>query len=198
MAKKSGFLVGIALGTVVGAVAALAAAPKEGKKLRQDVKDFYTDYKEDPKAKFVEVKESAVNFAGEKSSQVVEFSTEKFNDIKEKFDNGDISAEKAKAYLTSKKDDIKAKVDSGELSKDKVLEFLNATKDKIAGKVNELKEAKVEDFDDEAFDGDFDDDIDDDEMGAGNDFTLEIEQEALVNNSDVEEDESASSDKSYY
>ena len=34
------------------AVAALATAPKEGKKLRKDVKDFYEDYKEDPKAKF--------------------------------------------------------------------------------------------------------------------------------------------------
>ena len=56
MAKKTGFLVGAILGALAGAAAALATAPKEGKKLRQDVKDFYQDYKEDPKAKFDDLK----------------------------------------------------------------------------------------------------------------------------------------------
>ena len=111
MAKKTGFLVGAILGALAGAAAALATAPKEGKKLRQDVKDFYQDYKEDPKAKFDDLKDTAVNFYDEKSGQLVEFSTERYNDIREKFDNGDISAEKAKDFLVAKKDDIKAKIE---------------------------------------------------------------------------------------
>lgn len=110
MAKKTGFLVGAILGALAGAAAALATAPKEGKKLRQDVKDFYQDYKEDPKAKFDDLKDTAVNFYDEKSGQLVEFSTERYNDIREKFDNGDISAEKAKDFLVAKKMILKLKL----------------------------------------------------------------------------------------
>ena len=147
--------------------AALATAPKEGKKLRQDVKDFYQDYKEDPQAKFDDLKDTAVNFYDEKSGQLVEFSTEKYNDIREKFDNGDISAEKAKDFLVAKKDDIKAKIDSGELSKEKVLDFLALTKEKIADKVNDLKGTVTEQAEE-----------------VEDDFELELEQEDLVKKAD--------------
>ncbi|MDR1606266.1 MAG: YtxH domain-containing protein [Streptococcaceae bacterium] len=166
MAKKTGFLVGAILGALTGAAAALAAAPKEGKKLRQDIKDFYEDYKEDPKAKLDEVKDSALSFYDEKSGQVVEFSTEKFNDIKEKFDNGDITADKAKAFLLAKKDEIKAKVEAGDLSKEKVLDFLNATKAKISETVSDFKAA--DDAPEAAQDH------------SDEDFSLELEQEDLV------------------
>src|SRR5574340_1194469 len=105
MAKKTGFLVGAILGALAGAAAALATSPKEGKKLGHDVKDFYQDYKEETKAKFDEVKDTASNFYDEKSGQLVDFSTEKYYDIREKFDNGDISDEKAKDFLVAKKDD---------------------------------------------------------------------------------------------
>ena len=144
MAKKTGFVVGAILGVIGGAVAALVTAPKEGRRFRKDVKDFYQDYKEDPKGKINEVKDSALNFYDEKSGQIVDFSTEKFNDIKDKYDNGEISAEKAKAYLLSKKSEIKAKIASGELSKDKVIDFLTVTKDKLADKVNEFKAGYAE------------------------------------------------------
>lgn len=110
MAKKTGFLVGAILGVIGGAVAALATAPKEGKKLRKDVKDFYEDYKEDPKAKFDEVKDTALNFYDEKSGKIVDFSTDKFNEVKEKFDNGEMSTEKVKAFLVSKKQKSKQKL----------------------------------------------------------------------------------------
>ena len=75
MAKKTGFVVGAILGVIGGAVAALVTAPKEGKGFRKDVKDFYQDYKEDPKGKMTEVKDSALNFYDEKSGQIVDFST---------------------------------------------------------------------------------------------------------------------------
>ncbi|MGX7048063.1 hypothetical protein RU86_GL000495 [Lactococcus piscium] len=165
MAKKTGFLVGAILGVIGGAVAALATAPKEGKKLRKDVKDFYQDYKEDPKAKFDEVKDTALNFYDEKSGKVVDFSTDKFNEMKEKFDNGEISTDKVKAFLVSKKAEIKAKVDSGELSKEKVMALLAATKDKLSDKVNELKsDVTVADLEDE--------------------FALELDQEDLIDKTD--------------
>ena len=119
MAKKTGFLVGAILGVIGGAVAALPTAPKEGKKLRKDVKDFYEDYKEDPKAKFDEVKDTALNFYDEKSGKIVDFSTDKFNEVKEKFDNGEMSTEKVKAFLVSKKAEIKASLADIEGSEDK-------------------------------------------------------------------------------
>ena len=172
MAKKTGFLVGAILGVIGGAVAALATAPKEGKKLRKDVKDFYEDYKEDPKAKFDEVKDTALNFYDEKSGKIVDFCTDKFNEVKEKFDNGEMSTEKVKAFLVSKKAEIKAKVDSGELSKEKVMALLAATKDKLSDKVNELKsDVTVADLEEE--------------------FALELDQEDLIDKTDEVVDKAA-------
>jgi len=132
MAKKSGFLIG----ALVGAAAALFLAPKKGSELREDAGKAFDDFKADPKGTVSNVTDSAKAFYDEK-----------FTDIKEKFDNGDISAERAKEYLVAKKDDIKAKVDSGELSKESVMEFVNKTKDSITDKFNTAKDSTDELFD---------------------------------------------------
>ena len=96
MSKKSGFLAG----ALIGAAAALFFAPKNVSEIREDASKMYDDFKDDP--------EAALN-------NLRDFSTEKFNDIKERFDSGEISADSAKDYLTSKRDLIKEKVYSGEL-----------------------------------------------------------------------------------
>ncbi|KAA8711868.1 hypothetical protein F4V47_07510 [Lactococcus garvieae subsp. garvieae] len=128
MSKKSGFLAG----ALIGAAAALFFAPKKGSEMREDASKMYDDFKDDP--------EAALN-------NLRDFSTEKFNDIKERFDSGEISADSAKDYLTSKRDLIKEKVDSGELSKDSVIEFFNSTRDAIVDKINQAKEDTEELFD---------------------------------------------------
>lgn len=128
MSKKSGFLAG----ALIGAAAALFFAPKKGSEMREDASKMYDDFKDDP--------EAALN-------NLRDFSTEKFNDIKERFESGEISADSAKDYLTSKRDLIKEKVDSGELSKDSVIEFFNSTRDAIVDKINQAKEGTEELFD---------------------------------------------------
>ncbi|MCR8689156.1 YtxH domain-containing protein [Lactococcus petauri] len=128
MSKKSGFLAG----ALIGAAAALFFAPKKGSEMREDASKMYDDFKDDP--------EAALN-------NLRDFSTEKFNDIKERFDSGEISADSAKDYLTSKRDLIKEKVDSGELSKDSVIEFFNSTRDAIVDKINQAKEDTEDLFD---------------------------------------------------
>lgn len=128
MSKKSGFLVG----ALVGAAAALFFAPKKGSEMREDAGKMYGDFKEDP--------EAALN-------NLRDFSVEKFNDIKARFDSGEISADSAKEYLTNKRDWIKEKVDSGELSKESVVEFFNSTRDAIVDKINQAKEGTEELFD---------------------------------------------------
>ncbi|WP_285124022.1 YtxH domain-containing protein [Lactococcus petauri] len=128
MSKKSGFLAG----ALIGAAAALFFAPKKGSEMREDASKMYDDFKDDP--------EAALN-------NLRDFSTEKFNDIKERFESGEISADSAKDYLTSKRDLIKEKVDSGELSKDSVIEFFNSTRDAIVDKINQAKEDAEELFD---------------------------------------------------
>ncbi|WP_285006172.1 YtxH domain-containing protein [Lactococcus formosensis] len=128
MSKKSGFLAG----ALIGAAAALFFAPKKGSEMREDASKMYDDFKDDP--------EAALN-------NLRDFSTEKFNEIKERFDSGEISADSAKDYLTSKRDLIKEKVDSGELSKDSVIEFFNSTRDAIVDKINQAKEDTEELFD---------------------------------------------------
>ncbi|GBG96969.1 YtxH domain-containing protein [Lactococcus termiticola] len=134
MAKKSGFLVG----ALIGAAAALFLAPKKGSELREDAGKAFDDFKADPKGTVSNVTDSAKAFYDEK-----------FSDIKEKFDNGDISAERAKDYLVAKKDDIKAKIDSGELSKESVMDFVNKTKDSISDKFNTAKDSTEELFDED-------------------------------------------------
>lgn len=143
MSKKSGFI----LGALVGAAAAVLLAPKKGSDLRQDVGQTYDDFKDDPKGTLNNLVDTAADFYNEKSSQVIEFSTDKFNDIKEKFDNGEISAETAKDFLLTKSALIKEKVDSGELSKEKVMDFFNSTKEAIVTRVNEQKANPSELFD---------------------------------------------------
>lgn len=129
MAKKNGFL----LGALVGAAAALFFAPKKGSELREDAGKAYDEFKENPKETLNNWKDSAVGF-----------STEKFNEVKEKFDSGEISADKAKEYLIEKRDAIKAKVESGELSKESVVDFFNSTKTAISEKLNSAKETAEE------------------------------------------------------
>jgi gas vesicle protein len=166
MVKKAGFLTGVILGALTGATVAFLTAPKEGKKLRREVKALYQDYQTDSKATLEDVRETVHQFYDDKSGQFVEFSTEKFNVIKEKFDTGEISVDKVKTFLIAKKDEIKTKIATGELSKDKVLELLNATKEKIADRVTELKETQDMDIDSNAFD-------------------LALDQEELLNQSET-------------
>ncbi|RZI48686.1 YtxH domain-containing protein [Lactococcus kimchii] len=132
MSKKTGFLVG----ALVGAAAALFLAPKKGSELREDAGKIYDDFKENPQETLNELRDNAVDF-----------SSEKFTEIKEKFDSGEISADKAKEFLISKRDLIMEKVDSGELSKDSVVDFFNETRDAIMEKINSAKESGEELFD---------------------------------------------------
>ena len=134
MSKKTGFLVG----ALVGAAAALFLAPKKGSELREEAGKIYDDFKENPQETLNVLKDNAVDF-----------SADKFNEIKEKFDSGEISAEKAKEYLMAKRDMIKDKVDSGELSKDTVVDFFNETREAIMDKLNAMKESGEELFDED-------------------------------------------------
>ncbi|QSE77341.1 YtxH domain-containing protein [Lactococcus taiwanensis] len=134
MSKKTGFLVG----ALVGAAAALFLAPKKGSELREEAGKIYDDFKENPQETLNVLKDNAVDF-----------SADKFNEIKEKFDSGEISAEKAKEYLVAKRDMIKDKVDSGELSKDTVVDFFNETREAIMDKLNAMKESGEELFDED-------------------------------------------------
>lgn len=134
MSKKTGFLVG----ALVGAAAALFLAPKKGSELRKEAGKIYDDFKENPQETLNVLKDNAVDF-----------SADKFNEIKEKFDSGEISAEKAKEYLMAKRDMIKDKVDSGELSKDTVVDFFNETREAIIDKLNAMKESGEELFDED-------------------------------------------------
>lgn len=132
MSKKSGILIG----ALVGAAAALFLAPKKGEDLRDDAGKLYDDFKENP--------QEALNNWKDKT---IDYSTEKFNDVKDKFDSGEISADRAKDFLFEKRDLIKEKVDSGELSKESVIAFFNATRDAIVDKINEIKSDSDELFD---------------------------------------------------
>ena len=132
MSKKTGFLVG----ALVGAAAALFLAPKKGSELREGAGKIYDDLKENPQETLTGMRDTALDF-----------SAEKFNEIKEKFDSGEISADKAKEFLLSKRDLIMEKVDSGELSKDSVVDFFNDTKDAVVEKINSMKDSGEELFD---------------------------------------------------
>lgn len=83
MSKKTGFLVG----ALVGAAAALFLAPKKGSELREEAGKIYDDLKENPQETLTGMRDTALDF-----------SAEKFNEIKEKFDSGEISADKAKEF----------------------------------------------------------------------------------------------------
>ena len=132
MSKKSGFLIGAAL----GAAAALLFAPKKGSELREKVGKAYDDFAENPQDTLNNWRDTAVDF-----------SADKFNDIKAKFDSGEISADKARDFLLDKRDQIKAKVDSGELSKDTVIDFFNTTREAIISKLNAARSETSELFD---------------------------------------------------
>ncbi len=137
MSKKTGFLVG----ALVGAAAALFLAPKKGSELREEAGKIYDDLKENPQETLTGMRDTALDF-----------SAEKFNEIKEKFDSGEISADKAKDFLISKRDLIMEKVDSGELSKETVIDFFNDTKDAVVEKINSMKESGEELFDEDESD----------------------------------------------
>ena len=130
MAKKSHFLKGVLIGGVIGAAAALFAAPKKGSELREDAVNTYNDFKEDPQAVLTDLKD---------------FSADKFNEVKDKFDSGEYSAEKAKEFLLDKGELIRSKVESGELSSEAVKDFFSKTKDSLTGRFSsELADKKVE------------------------------------------------------
>lgn len=116
MAKKSHFFKGVAIGAVVGTVVALFVTPKKGSELRESAVNKYNDFKEDPQATLGDFKD---------------FSVDKFNEVKSKFDSGEYSAEKAKDFLLEKRDVIKSKVESGDLSVDAVKDFFYKTKDSL-------------------------------------------------------------------
>jgi gas vesicle protein len=134
MSKKSGFIGGALFGAVIGAAAALFVAPKKGSELREDALEKYNAFKEDPQGTLEDLRD---------------FSTDKFYEIKDKFDSGEYSAETAKEYLVARRDEIKAKVDSGELSVDSVRDFFTETRDKLAEHLS-----NAEDEAQEADDGD--------------------------------------------
>ncbi|MDR0199826.1 MAG: YtxH domain-containing protein [Streptococcaceae bacterium] len=119
MAKKSHFL----LGAAVGAVAALFLAPKKGSEFQEDAKKAYSDFKENPQ-----------EFAKARLADAKDFSVEKFNDVKGKFDSGEYSADKARDYLLEKRDQIRERVESGDLSADNVKDFFNKTKDSLVSR----------------------------------------------------------------
>lgn len=112
MSKKTGFLVG----ALVGAAAALFLAPKKGSELREEAGKIYDDLKENPQETLTGMRDTALDF-----------SAEKFNEIKEKFD-------------------------SGELSKETVIDFFNDTKDAVVEKINSMKESGEELFDEDESD----------------------------------------------
>lgn len=68
MSKKTGFLVG----ALVGAAAALFLAPKKGSELREGAGKIYDDLKENPQETLTGMRDTALDF-----------SAEKFNEIKE-------------------------------------------------------------------------------------------------------------------
>jgi gas vesicle protein len=138
MAKKSGFVTGAVLGILAGAAAALFTAPKKGSELREDAVNAYNEYKDNPDETLAKWKEAATDFTTEKAAQIKDFSSQQFDDIKAKFDSGEISADKAKEFLTEKRDLIKEKIDSGDLSKEKVAEFFNSTKDALIAQKGKL------------------------------------------------------------
>ena len=125
MSKKTGFLVG----ALVGAAAALFLAPKKGSELREGAGKIYDDLKENPQETLTGMRDTALDFSAEK------------------FNSGEISADKAKEFLLSKRDLIMEKVDSGELSKDSVVDFFNDTKDAVVEKINSMKDSGEELFD---------------------------------------------------
>lgn len=126
MSKKSGFLSGALFGAVIGAAAALFVAPKKGAELREDAMGKYNEFKENPQGTLEDLRD---------------FSTDKFYEIKDKFDSGEYSADAAKEYLLARRDEIKAKVDSGELSIDSVRDFFQETKDKLAERLSNAADA---------------------------------------------------------
>ncbi|MDR2976966.1 MAG: YtxH domain-containing protein [Streptococcaceae bacterium] len=132
MSKKSGFIGGALFGAVIGAAAALFVAPKKGSDLREEAMEKYSAFKEDPQGTLEDLRD---------------FSTDKFYDIKNKFDSGEYSADAAKDYLLARRDEIKAKVESGELSVDSVRDFFTETRDKLADRFSNAAD-DVEEADD--------------------------------------------------
>ena len=102
-----------------------AILTKAGESFPDRLVKIYDDLKENPQETLTGMRDTALDF-----------SAEKFNEIKEKFDSGEISADKAKEFLLSKRDLIMEKVDSGELSKGSVVDFFNDTKDAVVEKIN--------------------------------------------------------------
>lgn len=113
MAKKSHFFSGVIIGAIAGAATALFVAPKKGSELREDAMDKYNEIKEDPSVVLRDVRD---------------FSTEKFQEVKAKFESGEYSAERAKSFLLEQKDNIKQLVAERKVSKEEVEEFFVETK----------------------------------------------------------------------
>jgi gas vesicle protein len=60
----SGALLGFIVGAAVGAIAGLLLAPKPGKELRGDIKEFSDKLAEDAKAEYVKMSDKAKDIGG--------------------------------------------------------------------------------------------------------------------------------------
>jgi len=131
MAKKSRFFSGVVLGAVVGAAAALLASPKKSNEFREGALNKFNEIKADPQAALNDFKDLSVD---------------KFTEIKDKFDSGEYSVDRARDFLIEKRDLIREKVDSGELSLDTVIDFFDKTREQLKQRFNPMDKASEEEL----------------------------------------------------
>lgn len=84
--STSNFLLGVLIGSVVGAATALLFAPKSGKELRIDITNQYENLKDkssELKETVIEKSSDLTNAAKEKTEQLRQFASEKATVVKE-------------------------------------------------------------------------------------------------------------------
>ncbi|TDE15580.1 YtxH domain-containing protein [Dyadobacter psychrotolerans] len=100
----AGFVTGLFLGAVIGAVAALLYAPKSGEETRQEIKDLADQQKDNLKNQWDRTKE--------KAADVVNTAKEKLDSVAQKASNSvDVYADKAIDKVIQVADDAKSTVD---------------------------------------------------------------------------------------
>lgn len=102
MSKSNKILTTLLLGAAGGAAAAIFLASKTGKTVKNKVKDFVNDYKENPEAKHSEWADKAAAFKNQ--------ATEKYSDVKHKFETGEISADSLVNSVKEKANAFKERV----------------------------------------------------------------------------------------